>query len=50
MLQIAYIRENQEKVIQALAKRNLDVKDLVKEVVALDEIRRAVQAEMDNAL
>ncbi|HCQ12368.1 serine--tRNA ligase [Flavobacterium sp.] len=50
MLQIAFIRENQEKVIQALAKRNLDVKDLVKEVVALDEIRRAVQAEMDNAL
>ena len=35
MLQIAFIRENQEKVIQALAKRNLDAKDLVKEVVAL---------------
>ena len=50
MLQIAFIRENQEKVIQALAKRNLDVKELVNEVVALDEIRRAVQAEMDNAL
>jgi seryl-tRNA synthetase len=50
MLQIAFIRENQEKVIKALAKRNLDVKELVKEVVALDEIRRAVQAEMDNAL
>ena len=50
MLQIAFIRENQEKVIQALAKRNLDVKELVNEVIALDEIRRAVQAEMDNAL
>jgi seryl-tRNA synthetase len=50
MLQIAFIRENQEKVIQALAKRNIDVKELVNEVVALDEIRRAVQAEMDNAL
>lgn len=50
MLQIAFIRENQEKVIKALAKRNFDAKDLVNEVVAIDEIRRAVQAEMDNAL
>lgn len=50
MLQIAYIRENQEKVIRALAKRNMDATELVKEVVALDENRRAVQSEMDNAL
>ena len=50
MLQIAFIRENQDKVIQALAKRNIDAKELVAEVVAIDENRRAVQAEMDNAL
>lgn len=50
MLQIAYIRDNQEKVIKALAKRNMDASSLVKEVVALDEKRRAVQSEMDNAL
>lgn len=50
MLQIAYIRENQEKVIQALAKRNLDVKELVATVVALDEKRRATQVELDNIL
>ncbi|MDR6968948.1 seryl-tRNA synthetase [Flavobacterium arsenatis] len=50
MLQIAFIRENQEKVITALAKRNMDAKELVAEVVAIDENRRAVQAEMDNAL
>jgi seryl-tRNA synthetase len=29
MLQISYIRENKEKVITALAKRNMDVKTLV---------------------
>lgn len=50
MLQIAFIRENQEKVITALAKRNMDAKELVQQVVALDENRRSVQAEMDNAL
>jgi seryl-tRNA synthetase len=37
MLQIAFIRENQEKVIQALAKKNMDAKMVVKEVVELDE-------------
>jgi seryl-tRNA synthetase len=32
MLQIAFIREHQEKVIKALAKRNLDAKAIVEEV------------------
>ncbi|MEC4003358.1 serine--tRNA ligase [Flavobacterium sp. SUN052] len=50
MLQIAFVRENQEKVITALAKRNMDAKALVEEVVQLDENRRSIQAEMDNAL
>ncbi|MEO4007138.1 MULTISPECIES: serine--tRNA ligase [unclassified Flavobacterium] len=50
MLQIAFIRENQEKVIQALAKRNFDAKAMVEEVVALDEKRRATQVELDNIL
>jgi len=50
MLQIAYIRENQEKVIAALAKRNIDAAEVVSEVVKLDENRRAAQAEMDNIL
>ncbi len=50
MLQIAYIRENQEKVIKALAKRNLDVKAIVEEVVLLDEKRRSTQVELDSIL
>ncbi len=50
MLQIAFIRENQEQVVRALAKRNLDAHDLVAEVVALDEQRRAAQVELDNVL
>jgi seryl-tRNA synthetase len=50
MLQIAFIRENQEKVIKALAKRNIDATQTVQEVVAIDENRRATQLEMDNIL
>ncbi len=50
MLQIAFIRENQEKVIQALAKRNIDATTTVQEVVLIDENRRATQLEMDNIL
>lgn len=50
MLQIGFIRDNKEKVIKALAKRNLDVKAVVEEVIQLDEKRRAAQVELDNTL
>ena len=50
MLQIAFIRENQDKVIKALAKRNMDAAAVVAEVVQLDEQRRATQAELDTIL
>jgi seryl-tRNA synthetase len=50
MLQIAFIRENQEKVITALAKRNMDATAVVREVVKLDETRRATQVELDGIL
>ena len=50
MLQIAFIRENQQKVIKALAKRNIDAKSVVEQVVQLDEKRRATQVELDSIL
>lgn len=50
MLQIAFIRENQEKVITALAKKHMDAKAIVDEVVQLDENRRSTQVELDNTL
>lgn len=50
MLQIAYIRENQEQVEKALAKRNLDAADMIQKVIDLDEQRRATQVELDNIL
>lgn len=50
MLQTAFIRENREKAIQALGKRNFDAAPLVDEVIALDEKRRATQVELDTVL
>ncbi|GEM54488.1 serine--tRNA ligase [Flavobacterium branchiophilum] len=50
MLQTAFIRDNQEKVIKALAKRHLDARAVVKEIVELDENRRASQVALDTIL
>lgn len=50
MLQIAYIRENRDNVLKALAKRNMDATEIVDAALKLDEQRRATQAEMDNVL
>ena len=50
MLQIAYIRENRERVIKALAKRNLDADALISDVLQVDEQRRTVQAELESVL
>jgi seryl-tRNA synthetase len=48
MLQTAFIRENRDKVVAALAKRNVDFAPLVDEVIALDEKRRSTQVELDT--
>ena len=50
MLQISYIRENKEKVLAALAKRNMDATAIVEEAIQLDENRRSTQVALDNTL
>ena len=50
MLQIAFIRENKEKVVQALSKKHFDAKTIIDEVISLDENRRATQVELDTLL
>ena len=50
MLQIAYIRDNQQKIISALARRNIDATQTVSEIVFLDENRRGTQALLDENL
>ena len=50
MLQVAYIREHKEEVIQKLAVKNFDAKDIIEELISLDEKRRKTQAEHDDRL
>ncbi len=50
MLQVPFIRENQDLVIERLAKRNIDARQMVSEVISLDEERRNLQSKLDNTL
>lgn len=50
MLQVPFIRDHREKVIEGLKKRNLDAVQMIDEVIALDENRRRLQTELDNTL
>ena len=50
MLQVPFIRENQELVIERLKKRNLDATEMINEVIKLDVERRQTQTELDNTL
>ena len=48
MLQVNYIRQNRETVLERLAVKNFSQTDLVDEVIALDDERKRLQAEFDN--
>lgn len=48
MLQVTYIRENRDLVIERLAVRNFQGQELVDEVIALDGRRRQIQGESDS--
>ena len=48
MLQVSYIRENREKVLERLAVRNFKQPDLVDRIISLDEDRRKTQSKLDS--
>ncbi|WP_018616201.1 serine--tRNA ligase [Segetibacter koreensis] len=48
MLQVNYIRQNRDKVIERLAIKNFTQTGLVDEIIALDDERKKVQAAFDN--
>lgn len=52
MLQINFIREHKDRVIEGLKTRNFADEDLaiVEKVIAIDETRRSTQTELDNSL
>jgi seryl-tRNA synthetase len=48
MLQVNYIRENREHVLERLAVKNFKQPGLVEEIIQLDDKRRSTQTSMDN--
>lgn len=48
MLQVNYIRENREKVLERLSVRQFKQTELVDEIIKIDEERRQVQTSLDN--
>lgn len=50
MLQINNIREHKDAYITALAKRGMDAKEALEDVLTTDETRRATQAQLDEIL
>ncbi|MDB5015436.1 MAG: serine--tRNA ligase [Mucilaginibacter sp.] len=48
MLQVSYIRDNREQVLERLAVKNFKQPDLVDEIIQLDERRRLTQTQMDS--
>ena len=50
MLTLKLLRENPEFVIAKLAVKNFDAREIVEKIIALDQNRRALQAELDSCL
>ena len=51
MLQVAFIRENKNLVLEGLAKRNFkNAEEIIDQVISTDENRRSTQTELDNTL
>jgi seryl-tRNA synthetase len=50
MLQLQTIRENKERILAALSKRNKDFSAIIDKIVATDEQRRSTQTELDAVL
>lgn len=50
MLQLKYIRDNKEEVINRLKIKNFDASKIVEELIDADSIRRNAQKQLDDAL
>src|SRR5690349_18788634 len=48
MLQVTFIRQNREDVLERLSIKNFSQLNVVDEVIALDDERKKLQADFDN--
>ncbi len=50
MLQVNFIRENRQEVIEKLTIKNFEAKEIIKIVLELDDNRKKIQKQLDDAL
>ena len=50
MLQVNYLKENQESIIKSLLKRNVDYSNEINKAIELDEQRKKTQTNLDSLL
>ncbi len=48
MLQVSFLREEKERVLEGLKKRNFKQLELVDEAIQLDDERKKTQQELDS--
>jgi len=48
MLQVSYIRDNREQVLERLAVKKFKQAELIDEIIQLDDDRRQTQVKSDN--
>ncbi|MAR68364.1 MAG: serine--tRNA ligase [Crocinitomicaceae bacterium] len=48
MLELGFIRENRDEIIERMAVRNLSAEKLIDKAIESDKVRRSVQKEMDD--
>ena len=50
MLTIKQIRDDREDAVRRLAKKGVDAAPVIERILALDDRRKAIQAELDETL
>ena len=50
MLQIPYIRENKQEVIDRLAVKNFKAEEIIEKVIAIDDERKSIKRDLDENL
>jgi len=50
MLEINFIRENKDLIVDSLSKRNIDSSSVIESVIDVDSKKRKIQTELDNIL
>ncbi len=48
MLQLTYIREHEQEVVERLAVKHFDGKEIIRQIIVLDDKRRETQKQLDD--